>query len=78
MNLGRFQPILTALKLLLEWLLTAYAFYLFFLFLWSTFGRIFSLTTGFVLALLLTVPVVGFYGWSQYLKFKVPSDGGDS
>jgi glucan phosphoethanolaminetransferase (alkaline phosphatase superfamily) len=78
MNFERFRPILYTLKVLFEWLLTAYAFYLLFLFFWSTFARIFSLTTGFVLALLLTVPLVGFYGWSQYLKLKPPSDGDNS
>ncbi len=46
----------------LGWLLTAYFVYLFFLYMWSTFEYIFP-KGAFVLALLVTAPVVGYIGW---------------
>jgi len=60
--LGRFKPIFQTFRAVLGWLFTAYMVYLFFLYLWSTFDRFFP-KVGFVLALIITALVVGYFAW---------------
>jgi len=61
----RLRWFLRLLSALLGWLLTAYMVYLFFLYLWSTFNYVVP-NGAFILALILTAPLVGFIAWKNF------------
>ncbi len=67
----RYKPLIYVFRKILEWLLSAYVFYILFLFLWSTFDKLIPKgVLGFVLALVITALFVGLYGWFQFFYQK--------